>query len=144
MAPFRISTAKEGTPKATRTSQAQARKDDAPKFVRTESVSPEGIEVVNFAPEDKPHTPLGADEFGMPILPVPAKVVLVVPIYGTDSDSANTPEEVVPALNPEPSTVAVVTEDGLVEVPTAKSEKPVKKAKAIKTKSAPAKRRDWQ
>ena len=113
MAPFRISAAKEGTPKATRTSRAQARKDDAPKFVRTESVSPEGIEVVNFAPEDKPHAPLGADEFGMPILPVPAKVVLVVPISRTDSDSANTPEEVVPALNPEPSTVAVVTEDGL-------------------------------
>src|SRR5271165_6103551 len=55
--------------------EAQARADDALNIVRTESVSPEGVQVVNVAAEDKPHAPLGADEFGIPILPTPKAVV---------------------------------------------------------------------
>jgi hypothetical protein len=31
--------------------EAQARADDVPKILRTESVSPEGIQIVTFSPE---------------------------------------------------------------------------------------------
>jgi hypothetical protein len=112
----------------------QARSDDAPKIARIENVSAEGVQVVNFAAEDKPHAPLGADEFGMPILPVPAKVALVVPIPEADADQASAPEVIAPV---EVSTVAVVTENGLIEVPATKPEKSVKKLKAVKGESAP-------
>jgi hypothetical protein len=66
----------------------EARSDGARKIVCSESVSPEKIQVGNLAAEDKLHAPLGADEFGMPILPVPAKVAHVVPIAEADADQS--------------------------------------------------------
>jgi hypothetical protein len=105
-----------------------------------------------------PHAPIGADEFGMSILPTPERVVLIVPISETDADCANAPEptteptreEVTPATTTDapsavafeapvpviagtPSTVMMVTEDGLKEVPTAPAPKTEKKTKAAKT-----------
>ena len=114
--------------------EAQARSDDAPKIARIESVSPERIHAVNFEAEDKPHAPLGADEFGMPIRPVPTKVVLVVPIPEADADLASAPEVSAPV---EASTVDVVSENSLIEGLATKPEKLVKKVKAVKAESTP-------
>jgi hypothetical protein len=69
----------------------------------------------------------------MPIRPVPAKVALAAPIPEGDADLASAPEVSAPV---EASTVAVVTENGLIEVPATKPEKSVKKVKAVKAESA--------
>ena len=76
----------------------------------------------------------GADEFGMPILPVPPEVALVAPIPKADADQASAPEVSDPV---EASTVDVVTENSPIEVPATKPEKSVKKVKAVKAESAP-------
>jgi hypothetical protein len=89
------------------------------KFITSDSV--EHTEAQALA-DDRPHAPLGADEFGMPILPAPAKVAHVVAIPEADADQASAPE---------------VTENGPIEVPAIKPEKMVKKRKPVKTRSAP-------
>jgi hypothetical protein len=106
--------------------EAKARADDGPKVVRTESVSPEGIQVVNFATEDKPHAPLGADEFGMPILPTPTPVAAEAEATRITS-VAPEPANGVPVA--EPSTVPATT----VKPVMAKKEK--ESAKAVKPKA---------
>ena len=123
--------------------------------VNTPEATPEVVgtpEVVNT-----PHAPLGAAEFGMPILLTPERVVLIVPISETDAECAiapepttePTPEEVtppttidapstvlveapVPAIVETPSTVMMVIGAGLVEIPTAPAPKAEKKGKAVK------------
>ena len=55
--------------------EARARSDDSPKIARIEGLGPEESQVVNFAAEDKPHAPLGADNSGCRSDPFPRKLL---------------------------------------------------------------------
>ena len=84
--------------------------------------------MVNFATEDKPHAPLGADEFGMPILPTPKAVATeaeVTRITSVPAEPANGAPE------PEPSPVP----SAKVKAVKAKQEKKKGPAKAVKPKA---------
>jgi hypothetical protein len=82
--------------------------------------------VVNFATEDKRHAPLGADEFGMPILLTPKPVASEAEATCTTRVS---PEPTKGAPEPEPSLVA----EKKVKAAEAKKEK--KPAKTVKSKA---------
>ena len=77
--------------------------------------------------DDKPHAPLGADEFGMPIQPTPK------PVVATESEATritNVPAEPANgAPDPEPSTVPAT------KLKAAKAKKEKKPAKTVKPKA---------
>jgi hypothetical protein len=108
--------------------QDTATKAARSKTVRAESISPEGINVVNFSTvPDLTEAPATETD---PVTEA-APTSTAAPV-----ESANGVPEVAPTPATEaPATVAMVTEEGLKEVPTAKAPKATKKEKAPRAKN---------